>query len=135
VKKLQKNQACLLTRILGVPNIQSRAAHRSAQQQEEVMITKTRQNWTAGQTVKVGFLSLIVKAAVATPGDYLPDAYILANQAGTQLYRFVPHNGLEKITVAEAKEMMAEAEARASRIAAAAIERAAATREIDAIFA
>ncbi|MCI4429551.1 MAG: hypothetical protein JHC40_10345 [Burkholderiales bacterium] len=99
------------------------------------MITKTRQNWTTGQTVKVGFLSLVVKAAVATPGDYMPDAYILANQAGTQLYKFVPHNGLEKITTDDARELMAAAERHASRIAAEAIAKAVASREIDALFA
>ena len=82
------------------------------------MVKNSKQNWQVGATVKVGFLSLVVKAAIATPGDYLPDAYILANQAGTQLYKFVPHNGLEKINVAEAKEMLASA-----------------GREIDALFA
>ncbi len=35
------------------------------------MITKTRQNWTAGQVVKVGFLSLVVKAAAAREIDAL----------------------------------------------------------------
>lgn len=99
------------------------------------MITKTRQNWTTGQTVKVGFLSLVVKAAIATPGDYLPDAYILANLAGTQLYKFVPHNGLEKITTDEARELLAAAERLAARIAAEAIAKAASSREIDALFA
>lgn len=99
------------------------------------MITKTKQNWAIGATVKVGFLSLIVKAAVATPGDFLPDAYILTNQASTQLYKFVPHNGLEKISVDEARHMLAEAEAHASRLAAKAIAKAAASREIDALFA
>ena len=82
------------------------------------MVKNSKQNWQVGATVKVGFLSLVVKAAIATLGDYLPDAYILANQAGTQLYKFVPHNGLEKIDVAEAKEMLASA-----------------GREIDALFA
>ena len=82
------------------------------------MVKNSKQNWQVGATVKVGFLSLVVKAAIATPGDYLPDAYILANQAGTQLYKFAPHNGLEKIDVAEAKEMLASA-----------------GREIDALFA
>ena len=82
------------------------------------MVKNSKQNWQVGATVKVGFLSLVVKAAIATPGDYLPDTYILANQAGTQLYKFVPHNGLEKIDVAEAKEMLASA-----------------GREIDALFA
>lgn len=103
------------------------------------MITKTRQNWTVGQPVKVGFLSLVVKAAIATPGDYLPDAYILANQAGTQLYKFVPHNGLEKISTDEAKAMLRTAEALAEMQATSAILKAAANasaaREIDALFA
>jgi hypothetical protein len=104
------------------------------------MITKTRQNWTTGQTVKVGFLSLIVKAAFATPGDYMPDAYLLANQAGTQLYKFVPHNGLQKITPVEARELIAESKVLAERAAAAAIataqQNAAAIAEInDLIFA
>lgn len=69
------------------------------------MITKTKQNWAPGQTVKVGFLSLIVVAAVPTPGDWLPDAYALQNAAGTAFYRFVPHNGLSRCaTLAEALE-------------------------------
>lgn len=99
------------------------------------MIKRSNQKWVAGQIVKVGFLSLVVKAAVATPGDYLPDAYILANQAGTQLYKFVPHNGLEKITVDEARELMAVAERNAARIAADAIAKASASREINDLFA
>ena len=99
------------------------------------MITKTKQNWQVGATVKVGFLTLIVKAAVATPGDFQPDAYILANQAGTQLYKFVPHNGVQKIDVSEARELLAEAERHAARVAAATIRKAAATNEIDALFA
>ena len=99
------------------------------------MITKTKQNWQVGATVKVGFLTLVVKAAVATPGDFQPDAYILANQAGTQLYKFVPHNGVQKIDVSEARELLAEAERHAARIAAAAIKKAGASKEIDALFA
>lgn len=59
------------------------------------MITRTKQNWTIGQTVKVGFMTLTVMAAVATPGDWKPDAYIL--QCGYTLYSFVPHNGLTKL--------------------------------------
>ncbi|MCK4121365.1 hypothetical protein HFK83_03135 [Ralstonia pseudosolanacearum] len=99
------------------------------------MITKTKQNWQVGATVKVGFLTLVVKAAVATPGDFQPDAYILVNLAGTQLYKFVPHNGVQKIDVSEARELLAEAERHAARVAAAAIKKAAATNEIDALFA
>ena len=73
------------------------------------MITKTRQAWTPGQTVKVGFMNLVVKAAIPTPGDWLPDAYLLSNAAGTQLYKFVPHNGLEKVSPLEARELLASA--------------------------
>ena len=79
------------------------------------MITKTRQAWTAGQTVKVGFLTLVVKAAIATPGDFLPDAYVLTNLAGTKLYKFVPHNGLQSIGVTEAQSLIAVQEEAAAR--------------------
>lgn len=85
------------------------------------MISKSTQTWTAGATVKVGFLSLVVVAAIATPGDYAPDAYILKNAAGTQLYRFRPHLGVEKVSVEEARDEIARAAARAERQAAEAI--------------
>lgn len=58
------------------------------------MITKTKQNWEVGQTVKVGFMSLQVVAKVPTPGDWLPDAYALTSNG--KFYRFVPHNGLAR---------------------------------------
>ena len=99
------------------------------------MVKNSKQNWQVGAMVKVGFMSLVVKAAIATPGDYLPDAYILTNQAGTQLYKFVPHNGLEKIDVSEAKEMLEQAECHAANAATKAIAKAAVGREIDALFA
>lgn len=89
-------------------------------------ITHTRQNWTTGQSVKVGFLSLVVVQCIPTPGDYAPDAYILTNAAQTQLYRFVPHNGVEKITRDEANELIAGSVALAHRRAQQAIARAAA---------
>lgn len=88
------------------------------------MITKSKQDWSVGATVKVGFLTLIVKAAIATPGDYAPDAYILANAKGTQLYKFVPHNGLEKISLLEARELIAGNMVRAERLAAQALAKA-----------
>ena len=97
------------------------------------MVTNSTQNWQVGATVKVGFLSLVVKAAIATPGDYLPDAYIMSNQAGTQLYKFVPHNGLKRIDVSAAKEMLEQE--RNAKAATKAIEEAAAGREIGALFA
>ena len=61
------------------------------------MISNSTQNWTAGATVKVGFLTLRVVRAIATPGDFKPDEYILESIKGDKLYSFVPHNGLERI--------------------------------------
>ncbi|TCG09349.1 hypothetical protein BZM27_05985 [Paraburkholderia steynii] len=97
------------------------------------MITKSKQDWSIGATVKVGFLSLTVKAAIATPGDFAPDAYILVNKAGTQIYKFVPHNGVEKITVAEAKELIADAQRAAAHAADKAIAAAKRAAEISSI--
>jgi hypothetical protein len=59
------------------------------------MITKTKQEWEVGQTVRVGFMVLEIVAKIATPGDYRPDAYALKNSKGT-FYRFVPHFGLAR---------------------------------------
>lgn len=89
------------------------------------MITKTKQNWTVGQTVSVGFLRLTVLFAIATPHDGLPDVYFLANKAGDKLYRFIPHHGLEHITMEEAERQVAQARRACERIAAAAISKAA----------
>lgn len=73
------------------------------------MITNSAQNWSLGALVKVGFMNLKVLAAVPTPGDYAPDAYLLGNLAGDRFYKFVPHNGLEKITRNEFAELTAGA--------------------------
>lgn len=59
------------------------------------MIQRSKQKWEIGSAVKVGFLTLTVVAKVATPGDWLPDAYALTNGKGA-FYKFVPHNGLER---------------------------------------
>lgn len=68
------------------------------------MTTRAKQDWTVGQTVKVGFLAnLEVLEKVATPGDYRPDLYVLRSAKGV-LYSFVPHNGLTRCeTLAEAR--------------------------------
>ena len=95
----------------------------------------SKQDFSIGSTVKVGFMTLVVKAKIPTPGDFKPDAYIMANAAGTQLYKFVPHNGCEKISVADASELMADAQRYAGAIAAQAIAKAASSREIDTLFA
>ena len=87
------------------------------------MITKSKQDWTVGQTVKVGFLAnLQVVAVIATPGDFAPDAYILSRNE--QFYSFVPHNGLSKIDEYEVRQLIAKSKARAEKLAAAAIEKA-----------
>jgi len=69
------------------------------------MIKNSKQVWEVGEAVKVGFMTLIVCAKVATPGDYAPDAYALSNAKGDKFYRFVPHNGLS--ACANLKEAMA----------------------------
>lgn len=60
------------------------------------MISNSKQNWEVGSTVKVGFLSLVVKAKVPTPGNYMPDGYVLTNKDETRFYSFIPHNGLTR---------------------------------------
>jgi hypothetical protein len=59
------------------------------------MIQNSKQIWTIGETVKVGFMTLKVINAKQTPGDFKPDAYLLTN--GKNYYAFVPHNGLTKL--------------------------------------
>ena len=62
------------------------------------MIRHSKQNWAIGEIVKVGFLKLRVCDIELTPGDSLPDAYILCGLGDNtnRKYRFVPHNGLER---------------------------------------
>ena len=59
-------------------------------------ITKTKQAWTVGSTVKVGFLILRVTAFIPTPGDGMPDIYALESLDGRKRYEFRPHYGLER---------------------------------------
>ena len=63
------------------------------------MIKRTKQVWQVGETVKVGFMTLRVVALEPTPGDYMPDAYILCGLGANsdRRYRFVPHNGIERL--------------------------------------
>lgn len=55
----------------------------------------SKQDWSVGKIVKIGFMSLEVVAKISTPSDYRPDAYALKSTKG-QLYQFVPHFGLTK---------------------------------------
>lgn len=61
------------------------------------MVQNSKQVWEVGEVVKVGFLSLRITRKEATPGDFAPDAYYLTDKTGTKEYRFVPHNGLERL--------------------------------------
>ena len=56
---------------------------------------RSKQDWSIGQTVKVGFMQLTVTGFVATPGDYRPDQYRLVSAKGIK-YVFTPHFGLER---------------------------------------
>lgn len=86
------------------------------------MIKSSQQRWEVGQAVKVGFLAgLTVLAAVPTPGDFAPDAYVLTR--GTNYYSFVPHNGLNKITQDEARELIESAKRHQARAEAIAVEK------------
>lgn len=87
-------------------------------------ISNSTQNWEPGQTVKVGFLSLVVVQCIPTPGDYAPDAYLLTNQARSQMYRFVPHKGVERISLDEANALIASSVAIAQARAQQAIRKA-----------
>ena len=62
------------------------------------MISNSKQSWQPGSTVNVGLLTLRVTALEPTPGDYAPDAYRLESLDGSRKYRFVPHNGLERLS-------------------------------------
>jgi hypothetical protein len=99
------------------------------------MISNTRQNWIVGHTVQVGFMKLNVRAVIQTPGDYLPDAYILSNLRGDKLYKFVPHNGCQAITIDEAKEMMADQDALEASNARAEMQQMIAINAVNAVFA
>jgi hypothetical protein len=52
----------------------------------------SRQDWTPGARVRVGFLTLEVVRKVPTPGDFEPDCYHLV--ANGKPYTFQPHLGL-----------------------------------------
>ena len=60
-------------------------------------ITNTRQDWSIGSTVKVGFLKLRVLKCTAVK-DGLPDIYTLESLDGNRRYEFIPHNGLERVS-------------------------------------
>jgi hypothetical protein len=59
-------------------------------------ITNSKQDWTPGSIVSVGFLKLRVLGFKAVK-DSMPDIYTLESMDGRKLYEFIPHNGLTRI--------------------------------------
>ena len=59
-------------------------------------ITTTKQDWSIGAVVKVGFMQLR-GLGVEAINDYLPDIYSLESLDGRRQYEFIPHNGLNLI--------------------------------------
>ena len=59
-------------------------------------ITNTKQDWSIGSVVKVGFMQLRVLGVEAI-NDFLPDIYTLESLDGRKRYEFIPHNGLNRI--------------------------------------
>ena len=59
-------------------------------------ITNTKQDWSTGSIVKVGFLKLRVVGVEAVI-DGMPDIYTLESLDGRKRYEFIPHNGLARI--------------------------------------
>jgi hypothetical protein len=93
---LSMDELCTVQIILDKP-LPARYSVRTVNQPETEMVRNSKQVWEVGETVKVGFLTLRITAKEATPGDYLPDAYLLTDKTGSKVYRFVPHNGLERV--------------------------------------
>jgi hypothetical protein len=89
------------------------------------MIRNSKQKWEVGQKVSIGFVrDLTVSAAIATPGDGLPDLYFLVNQANTKIYQFIPHLGLQQVDLDYVCERVAQFRKHCEQVVAAEIERA-----------
>lgn len=56
---------------------------------------RSKQDWSIGKIVKVGFMKLKVMGARAEK-DGMPDIYELEAENGKK-YEFIPHNGLYAI--------------------------------------
>ena len=58
-------------------------------------IVNSKQDWSIGAIVRVGFLELRV-VNLAAVFDGLPDIYTLESLDGRKSYEFIPHNGLTR---------------------------------------
>ena len=59
------------------------------------------QNWQIGETVKVGWMTLVVRRHLEHAGEWL-----LSNKAGDKLYLFTAYNGCRAVFLDEAKRMI-----------------------------
>ena len=59
-------------------------------------ITHSKQDWTPGQLVNVGFLRLRM-VRVEAVFDGKPDIYTLESLDGSKKYEFIPHMGITRI--------------------------------------
>lgn len=59
------------------------------------MVKRSKQDWSIGKWVLVGFMRLKIVGARAEY-DGLPDIYTLVSSTGKQ-YEFIPHHGLRAI--------------------------------------
>ena len=59
-------------------------------------ITNSKQSWSIGATVKVGFMTLRV-LGVEDIYDFKPDIYTLESLDHKTRYEFTPHHGLSRL--------------------------------------
>lgn len=100
---IMKIRDFIMAGLTGLTNIQASISNESPMAAaatvtaDVVNETRSKQTWQVGDTVNVGFTKgLVVQQVVLTPGDYKPDYYILKSPKGV-MYKFTPHNGLEKL--------------------------------------
>ncbi len=60
------------------------------------MAINSKQDWSIGAIVKVGFCTLRV-TGMRSVVDGLPDIYSLESLKGDKQYEFIPHNGLVRL--------------------------------------
>lgn len=60
------------------------------------MIRNSKQNWSIGSVVRVGFVELRV-TGIRAVRDGLPDIYEMESLDGSRRYEFIPHNGLIRV--------------------------------------
>ena len=59
-------------------------------------ITYSKQDWSIGSLVNVGFMKNLEVLKIEAIKDGLPDIYTLRSAKGV-LYEYIPHNGLFRI--------------------------------------